>query len=239
MIIVVMVSLFIAQVIAGGVGNPGLALPIASGLVFCSFIPLNNDVGVFRLALNASDILYQKRKPNPGGITSEVYYAFADDIKTWPAALTDLDYEKAVTLEEIVTIPIADEFAFHPGKSFKKLYCTLETGELKYSLIGARDSKSFSNSMEVSYPSNDEKITGFVAAASNADLVFLVREQNGRVKVLGTPKYPAMLETAEGTTGKLIEDGNVLVQTYMSKSPIPAPVYKGPILLEAAVVPGG
>src|SRR5690606_16742858 len=117
------------------------------------------------------------------------------------------------------------------GKSVKKLYVTLETGEIRYSLIGPRDSKSFSNSIEISYPSNDGAILGFIASSANRRLVFIVVEQNGRAKVLGTPQFPAQLETAEGTSGKLIEDGNVVVQTYLSKSAIPAALYKAPILL--------
>src|SRR5690606_37916854 len=130
--------------------------------------------------------------------------------------------ETAVEFEDLVTVPADDPFIFKEGKSFKKLYVTLETGEIRYSLIGPRDSKSFSNSIEISYPSNDGAILGFIASSANRRLVFIVVEQNGRAKVLGTPQFPAQLETAEGTSGKLIEDGNVAVQTYLSKSPIPA-----------------
>lgn len=227
-------SLFIGQVLANGIGCPNMAIPIAGGLSLLSFVPVN-QVGMLAVGLNATDILYAQGRSNPGGIKNAIFYAFAEDVKKWPAAITNINTELATTFEEIVTIPAADAFEFYPGKSFKKLYCTLETGELKFSLIGARDSKSFSNSMEVSYPSNDEKILGFIAASANRELVFLVPEQNGRIKVLGTPGFPAQLETVEGTTGKLVEDGNVAIQTFLSKSPIPAPIYKAPVLLEPAI----
>jgi len=234
LLVLLITSLFIGQVLANEIGISSLAIPIGGMLTLVGFVPIR-QAGVLSVGLNAVDILYAQGKSNPGGIQNIVYYAFEEDISKWPAAITNIDTEHASTLEEIVTIPAVDAFEFYPGKSFKKLYCTLETGELKYSLIGARDSKSFSNSMEISYPSNDDKILGFIAASANRQLVFLVPEQNGRVKVLGTPAFPAQLETVEGTTGKLVEDGNLVVQTFLSKSPIPAPVYKAPILLEPVV----
>lgn len=184
--------------------------------------------------LNAKDIIFAQGQYNPGGIEGEVYYAFTEDIVKWPTALISIDTETATDFEDLVTVPAADAFEFKPGKSFKRLYVTLETGELKYSLIGPRDGKSFSNSMEVSYPKNSKMIIGFISSSANRRMVFIVREQNGVAKVLGTKQFPAQLETVEGTTGKLIEDGNVVVQTYLSKSPIPAAVYEPPILLDAA-----
>lgn len=233
LIVLVLTSLFIGQVMAVGLNAPDVALPISAVLTIGGLIPMN-QVGVLSVGLNAKDILYPQGRFNPGGIQGEVYYAFEEDIESWPAALQNIDTETAVEFADLTTIPTTDPFVFKEGKSFKKLYVTLETGELKYSLIGPRDSKAFSNSMEISYPSNDAEVIGFIASSANRRMVFIVKEQNGRAKVLGTPQFPAQLETVEGTTGKLIEDGNVAVQTYLSKSPIPAPVYKAPILLEAA-----
>ncbi|MEN5054382.1 hypothetical protein [Sphingobacterium kitahiroshimense] len=228
-----MVSLFLGNVIAEGVGLSQFAVPVAAIFLIGSFAPLK-DAGLLYIGLNAKNILFAQGQFNPGGIEGEVYYAFTEDIVKWPTALITIDTENATDFEDLVTVPVADAFEFSPGKSFKRLYVTLETGELKYSLIGVRDGKSFSNSMEVSYPKNSKTITGFVASSANRRMVFIVREQNGVAKVLGTKQFPAQLETAEGTTGKLFEDGNVVVQTYLSKSPIPAAVYEPPILLEAA-----
>lgn len=233
LLVLVITSLFIGQVMAVGLEAPQLMVPIAGVLTLVGLIPLN-QVGVLSLALNAKDILYPQGRFNPGGIQGEVYYAFEEDLESWPAALQNIDTETATEFSDLTTIPAADPFVFKEGKSFKKMYVTLETGEIKYSLIGPRDSKAFSNSIEVSYPSNDETITGFLASSANRRMVFIVKEQNGRAKVLGTPQFPAQLETVEATSGKLIEDGNVAVQTYLSKSPIPAPVYKAPILLAPA-----
>ncbi|MGA6117154.1 hypothetical protein [Sphingobacterium anhuiense] len=229
----IMVSLFLGNVIAEGIGSSQFAVPIAALFLIGSFAPLQ-DAGLLFIGLNAKDIVFGQGRYNPGGITGEVYYAFIEDIEKWPDALSKIDTETAVEFEDLVTVKAADAFVFKAGKSFKKLYVTLETGELKYSLIGPRDGKSFSNSMEVSYPSNDKSIVGFVASSANRRMVFIVIEQNGVAKVLGTKQFPAQLETAEGSTGKLIEDANALVQTYLSKSPIPAAVYEPPILLVAA-----
>lgn len=231
--VLALMSLFMGNVLANGIGEPAAVIPISATLFTLGFIPLE-QTGVLALALNAKDIVYPQGRFNPGGLQGEVYYAFEEDIQSWPAALVNIDTETAVEFADLVTVPAADPFVLKATKSFKKLYVTLETGELKFSLIGPRDSKAFSNSMEISYPSNDAEILGFIASSANRRLVFLVKETNGRIKVLGTPGFPAQLETVEGTTGKLVEDGNVAVQTYLSKSAIPAPIYKAPIPLDPA-----
>lgn len=226
----IMISLFIGNVVASATDNNSVGLVFATIVFIGSFVPLNTS-GVLLMSLNAKDIVFQQGVFNPGGIAGEVYYAFTEDIETWPAALSVIDTENATDFDDLVTVKAADDFKFKTGKSFKKLYVTLETGELKYSLIGARDGKSFQNSMEISYPKNDATISGFVASTANRRMVFIAIEQNGTAKVLGTKQFPAQLETAEGGTGKLIEDPNTLVQTYISKSPIPPAIYEPPILL--------
>ncbi|HBI89412.1 MAG TPA: hypothetical protein DDY75_16360 [Sphingobacterium sp.] len=231
MLCLIMVSLFIGNTIASATGSNSVGLAFASAIFIGSFVPLKS-AGVLLMGLNAKDIVFQQGVFNPGGVAGEVYYAFTEDIETWPVALSKIVTETATDFEDLVTVKAADDFKFKTGKSFKKLYVTLETGELKYSLIGARDGKSFQNSMEVSYPKNDATISGFVASTANRRMVFIAIEQNGTAKVLGTKQFPAQLETAEGGTGKLIEDPNTLVQTYISKSPIPPAIYEPPILLE-------
>ncbi len=238
LMLLVLTSLFMANVVATGLENASLTLPIAVCLIVCGFIPLKQE-GILSLALNAKNITYAQGAFNPGGVQGRVFYAFEEDIVKWPDALRTIDTATAIEFSELATIPADDPFEFKAGKSFKEIYVTLETGELKYSLIGPRDSKAFQNSMEISFPSNSQEIIGFIAATANRRLVFLVPEQNNRVKVLGTPQFPAQLETVEGTSGKLIEDGNVAVQTYLSKSPIPAPVYLPPIVTEPVGGGGG
>ncbi len=233
LLLLIMTSLFMGNAIAMGIDHPEATFAISGVIGFLGLIPME-QAGVLSLALNAKNITYKQGTYNPGGIEGRVYYAFDEDIAKWPDRLINIDTLNATEFAELVTIPLADKFVFKTGKCFHELYCTLETGELKYSLIGARDGKSFSNSMEVSYPSNDEEFLGFLASSANRRLVFLVVEQNGKVKVLGTPKFPAQLETVEGTTGKLVEDPNTSVQTYLSKSPIPAAIYKAPIEIAPA-----
>jgi|GEM_PF-552605 hypothetical protein len=231
MLCLIMVSLFIGNTIASATGSNSVGLAFASAIFIGSFVPLNS-AGVLRVGLNAKDILFQQGVFNPGGIAGEVYYAFTDDIESWPAALTNIDTENAIEMEDLVTIKAADDFKFKAGKSFKRLYVTLETGELKYSLIGVRDGKGFQNSMEISYPKNDALILGFIASVANRRLVFIAIEQNGTAKVLGTKQFPAQIDTAEGGSGKLFEDPNAAVKTFISKSPIPPAIYEPPILLE-------
>src|SRR5690606_3488980 len=183
LLVLVLTSLFVGNVLATGLDAPGSVIPISAVIFVMGLVP-THQAGALSLALNAKDILFPQGRFNPGGVKGEVYYAFEEDIDSWPAALTEIDTETAVEFEDLVTVPADDPFIFKEGKGFKKLYVTLETGDIRYSLIGPRDSKSFSNSIEISYPSNDGAILGFIASSANRRLVFIVVEQNGRAKVL-------------------------------------------------------
>lgn len=190
------------------------------------------------MALNAKNILYPQGKLNPGGIAGYIYYAFEEDILTFPAALTP-DTETAITFGELVTIPIADPFVMKPGKYFHKLYCTIETGEVKSSMVGPVDSRSFVNSVTISHPGNEAEFLGFLAAGANRRLATIVPEQNGKIRVIAHPTFPAMFDTAEGSSGKKTEDGRVTELTIKASAGTPAPIYLAPIPLEPVVVPGG
>lgn len=181
--------------------------------------------------MNAEDIKYPQGRYNPGGVSGPILYAFEEDIASFP----ELDNpETALTFESL--IELKEAIKMKVGKQFHELYCTLETGELKDTVVGPRDGKGFENSMEISFPGNPSKFLGFKAAAANRNLVFIVPEKNKVIRVLGSKSDPAALDTGEGTSGKAIADARASVLTFKASGATPPPVYTLP--LASLLVPG-
>ncbi|SDM40409.1 hypothetical protein [Pedobacter antarcticus] len=173
--------------------------------------------------MNAQPILFNQGNYNPAGV-SKVFYAFKEDFASMPvlpdpsAALT---FASLVQYDEAVVMAV--------GKFLHPLYCTLETGQIKSTMVGPRDGKGFENSIEISFPGNEAEFLGFQAASAGRELIFFVIEKNKKVRVLGDLLDPAAPDTGEGDSGKAIADGRKTVLTFKASSCTPAPIYALPL----------
>lgn len=169
--------------------------------------------------MNAKAITWPQGKFNPGGVT-KVYYGFREDFLSFPALA---DPETATTFESLVTYTTA--IVMKTGKMLYELYCTVEEGEIKSTLVGPRDGKGYENMLGISFPGSEAEFLGFKAASANRDLIFFVKEKNGKVRVLGTIEDPAYFESDDSTSGKKIADGRASVLQFKNSSATPAPIY--------------
>jgi hypothetical protein len=170
--------------------------------------------------MNAVAITYPQGRFNPAGVT-RVLYAFAEDILTFP---TLADSETALTFASLVEYD--GPIVMKTGKQFFDLYCTLEEGEIKTGMAGPRDGKGFENTLEISFPGNDANFLGYKASLANRQVVFIVKEKNGIVRVVGSLEDPAYMETDDATSGKKIADGRKSIITFKDSKSTPAPIYK-------------
>lgn len=184
------------------------------------------------MSLNAANI--DKRiGQNTGGTGTLFYYAFLTDILSWPAALPP-DFDAATAYANLIEVPVDDPFVMKTGKQFFSVYCTLEEGELKYTQIGPRDCAAFENSYTNAYPGNDSDYLGFMAYLANHQIVVIVPEQNGKLRGIGTPSYPAFVEKQDGTSGKKIADGRMNTVTFFNRCSTPPWTYLAPVPLTPA-----
>lgn len=169
--------------------------------------------------MNAEAITFPQGRYNPAGIT-KVWYAFTEDIATFPSLA---DPETALTYASLVELATA--ITMKEGKQFFELYCTLEEGEIKSTMVGSRDGKGYENSLEISFPGNDSKFLGFKAASANRTIVFIVKEKNNKLRVLGSLEDPAYVDADESVSGKKIADARRSVLTFKASAATPAPIY--------------
>jgi hypothetical protein len=193
--------------------------------------------GALFMSLNAMNITRKANQKNIGGIAQDHYYAFADDIKTYPVGLNpDFDDASFTKFSDLVTLKSTDVFVMQPGKYFYKLPCILEEGQLKSTQVGPLGSKAFENTGMLANPANLDDFTGLCAYAANKPMIFLVKELNGTYKVVGTQEYPAQVDAYENTNGAKVSDGNIQKVTLKSYGCIPSPNYTGAVPLEPAPV---
>ena len=179
--------------------------------------------------LDLFDTTYTSGQDNTGGLTQKWYYAFAEDILTWP---TYVPKATATTPEELMVY--ADNFIMKPGKRFFEGYLTWNTGELKWDAQGPMDGKSSKHSFEASQPSASAKVLAFIDIVKNANLVIICLDKDGDYRVLGSEFLSAKYDTDAGTTGKTGEDYKGDVVTFVSELESAPKFYPGVIPLTEA-----
>lgn len=181
--------------------------------------------------MNAKPILFPQGISNPGG-TTEVLYQFAENFATFPSVpdfATATDFE---VLAKLATLP-----TLKTGEKLEKLYCTVEEGEIKSTMVGERDGKGFENEASIFFPGNTPEFYGFLAATANRQIIFFIKEKNGVWRVLGSLEDPAYVDTSESTSGKKIADRRGTTVAFKASGPTAAPILGVAItpLLTAAV----
>jgi hypothetical protein len=180
--------------------------------------------------VDTQDLVHKSGSDNTPGIQQQVFYTTLENIVSLPKPDVDDSASDTGSFAELVTIT-ADIVVKKP---FSSIYVTLEDGELKHSGQGETDSMSFKNELEFAHPGTKPEQLGFAQWCKNSNLIFLVPEVDGQVRVLGTKAYPAKLASAPGSTGKKSTDGRKTTFTFHSSRKGPAPIFKGKIMVQGA-----
>lgn len=122
---------------------------------------------------------------NMGGLIQEVYFGYHKDVATWPAIPTT-----PLTLEAAATL--TGELAMKAGKRLFRLYITDDTGEFKIEPAGESDGKSFVEHLTLFHPGLQKSVLGFMNAAKNENLVFVVKDSGGQCYLMGDALRPAV-----------------------------------------------
>jgi len=131
---------------------------------------------------------------NMGGLIQEVYFAYHVDVITWPAKPdTPLDIGENGVL--------TGEITMDTGKRFFQMYLTDDTGEFNIEPVGEKDGKSFVLHLSLFHPGLHKKILGFINAAKNDNLIFIVKDNNDQMYLMGDALRPATFEGSPDGAG--------------------------------------
>ena len=134
---------------------------------------------------------------NAAGVEGTLYLCPAKEFTTWPAYLG--------TTGSGDTVKLTGNFDFTgagTGKGFWRAFpCLSETGEVKYTSVGGRGSKSFDVTGKAFVLGIDAPQLEWFKNMINAPMVGLWKDKNGTVHVIGKKDDPAYLEEGEGASG--------------------------------------
>ena len=133
---------------------------------------------------------------NMGGLTQTLYVAYHKDVVTWP---TEPDYDTVLTIEGLATL--TGDITMATGKNFFPIYITDDTGELEMESVGELDGKSWVMHLRFLNPGLQKKVLGFINAAKNDNLVFIVPDNNGNMFLLGDKTRAAVYAASPDGVG--------------------------------------
>lgn len=123
---------------------------------------------------------------NMGGLTQKIWFGYWVDVATWPV-------KPAYTANLEDCVVLTGDLTMKPGKRMFEMYITDDTGELKMELVGEVDGHSFVEHLTLFHPGLQAKIRGFMRAAQNENLVFIVEDSDGQKYLMGDAMRPAIL----------------------------------------------
>jgi hypothetical protein len=131
---------------------------------------------------------------NMGGIVQKVYFGYHADVAAFPTKpATPLTLEAAAEL--------TGDLVMKAGKRLFEMYLTDDTGEFKVEPVGESDGKSFVQHLTLFHPGLQKKVLGFMNAAKNENLVFIVVDSDGQKYLMGDALRPAVYAGAPDGVG--------------------------------------
>jgi hypothetical protein len=192
-----------------------------------SFSPLSSQGYAF---FNWADLSHTDGDENMGGLQVNAYFAPITDFANIPVLyITPTTAAEEVTLDSSI-----DGFTFLSTKNFRKLYLTLETGEVIDEPQGELDGQSFKHLANSFFPGSKPEALAFMKAVNNSNMIFVFVEAGGQMRVIGSEAFPARVKPS-ATTGKGIADRKGISLEIFSYGYTPAPIYDGPISLTPAI----
>jgi hypothetical protein len=178
--------------------------------------------------LNRSALQYQEGVCGAGGLQPIGYYGFIEDVDSFPTPPKVAD---ATDYGALATI--AQNIVMKPGKTMYAMAGELETAGLEGETIGERGSQSKSVKLTWYLPSTEPANLGAARYFNNRRMFFIVREQNGQFRLVGSNRFPASVASTD-TTGTAVADRRGVTLEITTYDCGPAPVYTGVIPVDSA-----
>jgi len=135
------------------------------------------------------------------------------------------DYKANPDSDEIQVL--FDDIIPKPYKTFQKIYATSNTGKVDDNRITSKESASYESIYEFFFPKNDKESLGFMRLSA-AKWVFIVKESDGNLRILGVQKgLPATINSVAASSDTISSGDKGATNTVRSFQNGPAPIYKG------------
>ena len=166
---------------------------------------------------NIDDALDCISLDNTGGLVPNLIFGYWEDVKSFPSipAITDvagMDMEVAGKLD--------GDLVMNAGTKAYTLKFTEDTGVFTIAPQGEVGGQSFLYSLTFISAKVRAKILGFMNAAKNRKMFFIVQDENGTYFLMGDKNRGARLQAGDGvTSGTAVTDRNQTTLLFTFTSP--------------------
>ena len=172
---------------------------------------------------------------NMGGNEQYSWFARKSDIGTMPDCV-QTDPTGSGNVAELAKV--TGDIVMDLGKDFQKIYGTLETVMVKDEQVGERDGKSWKTTFELFFSDINPEILGSLALLNNTRTVWIIKDQNGRKRLLGR-QVAVQLDGVEVGTGTKFEDRRGCKISGYCQGNTPAPIFEGTVKLTGSTSGSG
>lgn len=202
--------------------NPIILFGLVISLFALGFIS-KAPAGVLLMAFDLSDFTFADEPDNMADYKKKVFWAFTNDISTWPAMNTNPTSDEEAS-------HVSGSFAMEDAKYFIQLYATNVT--FVPEPLGERDSKGFKNKGEIFLPGSSDQIKAMARKFNNARGVLIIVQEDGEREMIGVEGFPCYLNP--NYTGS---EKRGLMLAFEAESSAPGLRYDGAIPLSSGQVP--
>jgi len=180
--------------------------------------------------------LYESLRKCPGdvvipGLRPEAYAIPKDDIVKFPQRGRVSD--AGASLKSIATCK--DDFVLAADKKFFIIDILTSASNLTAASQGEQPSKTMLVSCTLKYAGNNEEAAGFCQMANADDLVYVVRQRDGKYRIVGNDMFETDTKPGQDS-GMSVTDASGTTLEISVTDIGPAPYYTGKLVTEDGVI---
>lgn len=165
------------------------------------------------------------------GVRNHAYFIRKSDIVSWPK----LPRNGAKTLEEVAVY--TGNFGLAADVKWNRIDLVPNESEPKSEQAGSYGSYHFTNSISLVLPGTAEKVTGLITELNNDDVVILVPQRDGKVRVFGSEAFTVEVKPSQAW-GKGSGDANTTTIEVSVEDMAATPFYPGEIDTNDGIIDG-
>lgn len=177
------------------------------------------------------DLEFCKGKTVLPGLRPEMYAIPKSAIVGYPT-LPDID-SKDADMGKIATYD--GDFVLDADAFFNKIDILTPSSSIKSESQGEKPSKTFINTLSCKYADVNEKATGFCRMANSDDLLYIVRQRDGRFRVIGNESFETETNPSQDS-GMNVTDASGTTLEITVTDVCPAPYYVGKLKTRDGVI---
>ena len=173
-----------------------------------------------------SSLRYCSGKPKLPGIKRGVYFISANDIVKWPKLP---NIEDASSMADSAVL--VGDFGLAADAKWKRMDVLTTDSDISSESQGDAPSKTFINKVNLKHAGCNEEVTGFCRMANSDNLVYLIEQRDGGIRVVGNNMFETNTKPSQASGAKETDSSGTTIAVEVTDV-CPAPFYKGKIETE-------